>query len=342
MLNLTRRSKNNKSHKKNKTIRKGGGYYDKGDGDNKGEYHETIQSGDEKTGGDDEGNGDHKKRQGVISMLGNTITGIAASAGTALTDTALRIAGLERIKSQEEEQRQGEQEPLTSSTISGVQNIVDKTGATVLGSVNNVIESDASKQTTLQAAQNTAEIVKMAAKAFNDALDNPVVKAEVEKAVENAGEIGTLLIEAAEKPVNKMIDLIAVKSIPKAINAVLTGMVKAGTSAASALPGVGALVSLLKIIDDSSRATSAVVEAGSEAVEAASDAFIETTENVYRLLNELDEKNKMAEQISNRTTNSINEFENPIIQQPQSKEGRRTRRKFFRNKGKSKRVRFAF
>jgi hypothetical protein len=323
MLNLTRRFKNNKITTKNKTIKNRGGYQGGGDDNN-------------------QRNGIDDKREGVVTMVGNKMTGIASSIFTAAIDTALRIAGLERINSHEQKSHE-KQEPsqnMASSTISGVQNIVDKTGATVIDSVNNVLKSDASKQTTLQAAQNTAEIVKMAAKAFNDALDNPVVKAEVEKAVGNAGEIGTLLIEAAEKPVNEMIDLIAVKSIPKAINAVLTGMVKAGTSAASALPGVGALVSLLKIIDDSSRAASAVVAAGSEVAEATADAVIGTTENVKKELKHLEKEQEMAEQISNRTTNSINEFEKPIMTQTTG--GGKTRRKFFRNKGKSKRVRFAF
>lgn len=319
MLNLTRRSKNNNSHKKNKTIRKGGGD-DKRDGD--------------------------EKREGVISMLGNKISGIAAYAGTAATDAALRIAGLERIKPHEESQEQEQKEPLTSSTISGVQKIADKTGATILAGVNNVLDSNLVKGTTLQAAENTAEIVKMGAKTFNDALDNPVVKDEVEKAIENAGEVGEIVVEAAKKPVNKMID-VAAESIPKATGAVLTGMVKAGTSAASALPGVGALVSFLKIIDDGSRATSAVVEAGSEAVEVASDAFIETTENVKEGLKELEEKQKVAEQISNRTTNSINEFENPnTYQTPQipqtlKRGGMKTRRRLLKRHRKSKRVRFA-
>jgi hypothetical protein len=81
-------------------------------------------------------------------------------------------------------------------------------------------------------------------------------------------------------------------------------------------------------------------EAGSEVAEATADAVIQTKQNVDRLLKELDEKKKMGGQISNRTTNSIHEFENPIMTQTTG--GGKTRRKFLRNKGKSKRVRFAF
>ena len=54
-------------------------------------------------------------------------------------------------------------------------------------------------------------------------------------------------------------------------------------------------------------------------------------------LKELDEKKKMSQQISNRTTNSINQFENPSV----VKGGTKTRRRLFKRKLKSKRVRFA-
>jgi len=107
----------------------------------------------------------------------------------------------------------------------------------------------------------------------------------------------------------------------------------------AAVPGVGAVIEVGKMLNDGTKAASAVVEAGSEAVEAASDAFIETKENVEQGLKELEEKKKLAEQISNRTTKSIDNFENPISTQMVG--GRKTRRRLFKRKAKSKRVRFA-
>jgi ABC-type transporter Mla subunit MlaD len=109
----------------------------------------------------------------------------------------------------------------------------------------------------------------------------------------------------------------------------------------AAVPGLGAVIEIGKMLNDGSKAASAVVEAGSEAVETASDAFVETTENVKQGLQELDEKKKMAEQISNRTTKSINDFENPLPATAQAAGGRKTKRRLFKRKAKSKRVRFA-
>jgi hypothetical protein len=58
-------------------------------------------------------------------------------------------------------------------------------------------------------------------------------------------------------------------------------------------------------------------------------------------LKELEEKKKMGDQISNRTTKSINNFENPLSSTTQSAGGRKTKRRLFKRKAKSKRVRFA-
>lgn len=315
MSKLTRRFKNNKNNKKNKTIKKGGA---------------------------------NEKREGVIDMLGDKISGIASSAATTVADATLKIAGLERIEKSAEEQQAAEKvdenlekiSDVASSTISDVQNIADKTGATIIQGVNEVLGSDAVKETTKQAAEDTAEIVKESAEAFNKALDDPVIKAEVEEAIENAGEIGEVVVKAAEKPIEKAVD-VAANSAQKATSAAVSGAIKVGTDALAAVPFFGAFIDLGKMLNDGSRAASSVVEAGSEAVEAASDAFIETKENVEKGLKNLEEKKKLAEQISNRTTNSINEFQNPITAQA-TKGGRRTRRKLFKHKGKSKRVRFAF
>jgi len=311
MSKLTRRFKKNK---KNKTIKKGGA---------------------------------DEKREGVFDMLGDKISGVASSAATKVADATLKMAGLERIKKSADEQQAAEKvnediekmSNAASSTITDAQNMVDETGANVLEGVNEVLGSDTVKQTTKQAAEDTAEIVKDSAEAFNKALDDPVVKAEVKEAIENAGEVGEVVVKAAEKPFNEIVDVVA-ESIPKATGAALSGMIKVGTDAMAAIPGVGGIIELGKMINDSSKAASAVVEAGSEAVEVASDAFIETKENVEKGLKDLEEKKKMVEQISNRTTKSINEFENPITTQA-TKGGRRTRRNIFKRKGKSKRVKFA-
>ena len=228
-----------------------------------------------------------------------------------------------------------------SNVISDVTNVADKTGAAIIDNVNEVLGSDAVKETTEEAAENTAEIVKESAEVFNEALNDPEVKAEVEEAIENAGEVGAVVVKAAEKPFNEAVD-VAAKSLGNASAGLSKGLVKILVDSALAVPGVATVVEPIIMLDDITRSASAVVDAGSEAVEAASDAFIQTKKNVEEGLNDLEEKKKLADKIANRTTESINEFENPISTVTnEQKAGRKTRRRLTKRKAKSKRVRFA-
>lgn len=302
MSKITRRLKNKK---KNKTIKKGGS---------------TIEG---------------TTREGIFDIIGNKISNIASSTGKTIGDTGLKIIGLERIdKSVEEENSSKKIGDAAYGIVSDVGNVVDKTGAAIIENVNEVLGSDIVEQTTEQAAEQTADIVKDTAEKFNKALNDPEVKAEVEEAIENAAEVGEIVLKAAKKPLDEAID-IAAESTKKATSAAVSGTIKVGTDALSAIPFWGAIIDLGKMVNDGSSAASAVVEAGSEAVEGASDAFIETKENVEKGLKELEEKKRMSEQISKRTINSINDYENPVMYQ---KAG--TRRRLLKRKAKSKRVRF--
>ena len=277
-----------------------------------------------------------EERQGIFDMIGNKISGVASSAATFVEDSGLKLVGLERIDKSTEEATKKADGIAASGVVS---NVADKTGAALIENVNEVLGSNAVNETTEQAAEKTADIVKKTAVKFNEALDNPEVKAEVKESIEKAGEIGSVIVEAAEKPIGKAVD-VAANAVSKATGASLAGIIKVGTDMMAAVPGVGAVIEVGKMLNDGSKAASAVVEAGSEAVEVASDAFIETKQNVEKGLKLLEEKNRIGNEISNRTIKSINDFENPIITS-QSAGGRKTRRRLFKRKAKSKRVRFA-
>jgi uncharacterized phage infection (PIP) family protein YhgE len=333
MSKLTRRFKKNK---KNRTIKRGG---QSPDAKVKSEEIKVPEVKDE--------------RQGVFDIIGNKISNVASSAATTVGDLGLRFVGLERIEKADEEDKPPEKvdENLEKvnegiekigDTASGIlntfENVADKTGAVILDNVNEVLGSDAVNETTEQVAENTAEIVQENLEVFNDALNNPEVKAEVEETIEHIGDVGAVVVEAAEKPIVKAVD-VASNAAVKATGAALAGIIKIGTDAAAAVPGVGAVIEVGKMLNDGSKAASAVVEAGSEAVEVASDAFIETKEGIEKGLEVLEENKKTAEEISNRTTKSIDDFENPVS--TITKGGRKTRRRLFKRKAKSKRVRFS-
>ena len=283
------------------------------------------------------------ERQGIFDMIGSKIGSVASSAATKVGDLGLKFVGLERINKSDDEgigkinesiEKIGE---ATADFVSDVANVADKTGSAIIKNVNEVLESDAVKETTAEAAKNTAEIVQENLEVFNDALNNPEVKAEVKEAIDHAGEVGSLVVEAAEKPIEKAVD-IASNSAAKATAAASAGFIKVSTDMAAAIPGVGAVIEVGKILNDGSKAASAIVEAGTEAVEVASDAFVETKKKVEEGLKVLEEKKNLAHEISSRTNKSIKEFENVIKTQDG---GRKTRRRLLKRRAKSKRVRFA-
>ena len=291
------------------------------------------------------GNSEVKEREGVFDIIGDKISDATSSAIDSVADAGLKIVGLERIDAQKEEEKKEEEtasniandiSETASNIASNVTNVADKTSAALIENVNEVLGSDAVKETAEQAAQDTAAITTELLDNFNEALDNPEVKEEVKEAIENAGEVASVAVDALQEPLNKAVDVTA-EAAQKASSAAVSGAIKVGTDAMAAVPFWGAIIDIGKMINDGSRAASAVVEAGSEAAEVASDAFIDTKENFEKGLKELDEKKKMSQQISNRTTNSINQFENPSV----VKGGTKTRRRLFKRKLKSKRVRFA-
>lgn len=327
MRKLTRRLKKNK---KNRTFKRGG------DGDDI-KKPEEIKSKEELP---------KEERQGIVDIIENKIADVAYSGATSLGDASLKIVGLERInKTKEEEDSSkkvddniGKIGDDVSGITSVVSNVIDKTSAALIENVNEVLGSSIVKETTEEAVEKTADIIKEGAEAFNEALNDPEVKAELEEAIENAGEVGDVVVKSFEKPAEKVVDIVA-DSVPKISGAAVGGIFKVGTDAMAAIPYLGAAIEFGKMLNDGSKAASAVVEAGSEALEVASDAFIETKENVEKGLKDLEEKKKLAGEISSRTDKSIKEFASPVTTQAAG--ARKTRRKLLKHRGKSKRVRFA-
>jgi transcriptional regulator of aromatic amino acid metabolism len=275
------------------------------------------------------GNSEAKEREGVIDLIGDKINNATSSALSSLADTGLKIVGLEKIDRQKEE-------IPTTNIVSNVSDIADKTSASLITNVNEVLGSDLVNKTTKQAAKDTAVITSKLLNNFNKAINSPEIKQEVKEALDNAGEVASVAVDALKEPFSKVVD-IAAESTQKATSAAVSGAIKVSTDALSAVPFWGAFIDLGKIMNDGSKAASAVVEAGTEALEVSSDAFIDTKKNFEKGLKELDKQKKMSKQILNRTTNSIDEFENPTI----IKGGTKTKRRLFKRKLNTKRVRFA-
>ena len=282
--------------------------------------------------------GSDSERKGVFDIINDKIGDAAAVVLDKAEDIGLHALGLEKIdKTNETTTEVGD---AVSGVVSDVKNVADKTSALILDNVNEVLASPIVSESVKEAGEQTAAITEKLAESFNDALDDPVVKEEVEQAIENAGEIGSVIVKAAEEPIKEAVKLSA-EAGNDALAAAGSGAIKVGTEMLSAIPYFGAFIDLGKMINDGSRAASSVIEAGSEAIENTSDAVIKTSENIKEGLKRLEEKKRAAEQISNRTTNSINQFENPLQSNIQSGGRRKTKRRLFKRKVKSKRVRFS-
>jgi len=289
------------------------------------------------------GDGSSDKRKGIIDIANEKIADATSSVIGKMGDAGLYALGLEKINKPDDKDIDVDIKKVTdtaSGIASDISNTVDKTSANVINDVNEVLDSDVVNKHVENAAKDTADITSKLSKNFNDAMNDPDVRENVDKAIENVADISTVAIKSAEKPMQEAVK-VGIESGNKALGAASGGIIRVGTDMMAAIPYVGAIIEVGKILNDGSKAASAVVEAGSEAIETASDAFVETTENMKQGLKELEEKKKLAEQISNRTTKSINDFENPIPATKQTAGGRKSKRRLFKRKSKTKRVRFA-
>lgn len=277
---------------------------------------------------------DNNEREGVLDMIGNTISGTASYIGKNIADNSLEILGLERIDKSKENQNQNK----VPGVLSKVKDVSNKASIAVIDNINKFLESETVSKSVKDAGKVTANITKKLADKFNAAMDDPEIKAKVKEAIVNAGEIGEVIAEASEEPIKKFAK-VSGKAATTAFGAASSGAIKVGTDILAALPGVGAIFDIGKMFNDSTKAFGTIVKASTEVIETASDAFTDTSEEVKKRLKELEGKKEMSQEISNRTDESIKEFENP--QQVQQGGYNKTKRRFNKHTSKSRKVKFA-
>jgi hypothetical protein len=301
-----------------------------------------------------------EEREGILDMAGNKTEDAVTNAAKYVSDKSLRLFGLEPIKETNTDTDIEQKETTaindtvnqisdaTNNVVNDFTNVADKTSASLISNVNEVLNSPQVDETVKQAANDTAEISKQLLENFNESFNDPELKEEAKIAFENASDIATIGLKAMDKPIDEAIDKLN-NAGTKAASGAISGLIKVGTDAMAAIPGVGAIIEVGKILNDGSKAVSAVVEAGTDATEATSDFVIDSIDNYKKVMNDFKEKKSESEKIMNRTNLSIQNFENPtninnikpIIKTGGYKKNLKTKRKFFKNKLKSKKVRFA-
>lgn len=322
-----------------------------------------------------------EKSKGIFDILGEKMGNYAGNAFDYVKSKGLRLAGVQPIQTDENRSMNPTKDidaninkvsDAASGLVTGAKNIgsnilnvFDKGSATVVEKFNNVIGSKLVEESVTDAAMKTAAIGEKLLKNINDKISTPALKEETKKVLENAADYTEIAVEAMDEPINKAVDELN-KAGTTAASGIASGVVKVGTDALAAVPGIGAVIEVGKMANDASAAAGDVVKAASDASSTISKVVEETSKNIEQGLEkkELEEKdleknslvevtpndsnnlkggmkhfkeiNKGGMKIYNRVNNSINQFENPLV----TSSGSKTRRKL-RNKPKTKRVRFA-
>ena len=273
------------------------------------------------------------QEKGTLTIMGDKLSGLLSSATKSLTDTGLKMAGLERIRPSLENTSVPTSKLIetTDASNNSVIQTADKMGATLLENINEVLDSNTVKENTQQAAQDTADIIKHEAEIFNKALDNPEVKQEVVKAIDNAGDIAEVVVKASEKPVNEIIDATA-QNIPKVMDTTSRSAVRIVKDMAEEIPLIGSFVALGDIANNLSKSAKDITAAGTDVIETASNSVVDANQNIKKGLAQLSQQQKISNQVAGRIRKSIYQFENNIYTE---------KRKYKNNKAKSKKVRFA-
>jgi predicted transcriptional regulator len=315
--------------------------------------------------------------KGIFDVIGDTLSNYTSKVVNYAKDKGLRLAGLEPIKKTDEssvvdnsnqnnstnniDNNINKISDAASGLVSGAKeigsdivNVFDKGSAAVIENINTILENPKIEASVSEAASETAEIGEKLLEKFNEKISTPELKAEAKEALENAADYAEIAVDAIDKPLNKAIDQLN-EDGAKAASGIATGVIKVGTDAMAAVPGLGAVIELGKMANDASAAAGDVVEATSKAASTVSKVVEDTTENIEEGINKLEQEKKLEEsmkggmaklkeinkdgtKIYNRVNSSIHFFENPL---QNKKGGYKTKRRFFKNKPKTKRVRFA-
>ena len=338
--------------KKNKRIYRGG----------KDAVKSEVKSEDrtEDKTGRTEGTG-RTERTGIMDYMGDKIGDLASESTSYLTNKTARLFGLKPITADEAKADQKEMAKETKSVSDATTNIsdsvsnmtsdisdsVNNSSAALIGDMNDVLKTPIVNEAVSQAADDTKEITENLLGSVNATFDDPKFKKELADTLNNTAEIATIGIKAMDKPIDEAIDKVN-EATGKALGGLAGTGIKIATDMMAAVPYVGAVVEMGKIVNDASKGISAVVEAGSEVAETSSDLVTNSIENFkdeYKKAEDLKSSINEKSKITDRVNDSINDFEETTKNPKEYLKGGgggKTRKRNLKRKGSSKRVRFHF
>ena len=255
-----------------------------------------------------------KDSEGIFDIIGDKLSGYTSSIFNYGKEKGLRAFGLQEINPTETTAETNKiNETVTNATEgvskigSDVVNVVDKSSAAIINGVNEVLGSEIANESFKEAAKDLGETSAKLLHNLNQAISTPEFKEETKVALDNAAEIATIAVKAAEEPVNEAMNVIN-ESSEKALSGVSSGAIKVATDAMAAVPGAGAIIEIGKMANDASAAVGDVVEATTSATGAISKAITETSNNINEGLEKLEEAKHKAENLT-----SIPKMNNPTM-----------------------------
>ena len=144
-------------------------------------------------------------------------------------------------------------------------------------------------------------------KEFNEQMKDPNYRREVDIAVENIKEYYNKLLSAVQDPFNRAVDNITDNIIPKLVGSMATSASTAVFNIANAIPGVGAVLSAGRVLNNITDTASKLTGSVSNTAEAL-NAFAEATKSNLNNLNNLQKGNRDT---TNRVAQSMEQFNNP-------------------------------
>jgi hypothetical protein len=259
-------------------------------------------------------------KEGVYGMVTDKVTDFAINTTDYLKTKALRLVGLQPVNSTNNNSQPNETynnvsniTTKASNIISNVSNdvvsIANHGASAIIQNVNDVLKTPQVNQSVTQAGKDTTEIAKKLLDTFNQNANNPEFKQEFMTAANNLADYATITVKAIDKPLNESIDMTN-KAGVKAASGLASGAVKVIGDSVAAVPYIGAIVDVGKAVNDGTKAIGSTIEAGTEVAQTAASFVTKASDNLNKGLRELEEKKKQGEEIMNRTTDSIHQFQN--------------------------------
>lgn len=277
-----------------------------------------------------------KDDDGIVGFVGELSKKYIDKSEKYITDKGLRLFGLRRITDSEQKlqtQQDNAQEPseFTKTVVSGI------------NETTNVLKGPVKETISGAVGELTDEL-----KNLNKIASNPEFEAVAKVSADKIANMATLLLNAADKPIDKSID-----KISEAIGKIMVSTGKNGTQVLLNLleeTPVGPAIALMRSAKNIGNTIEDVTETVKETAETVNVAVNETSDNINSAIKELDNKtnftngrveldNKKADatNILKQTNESKDDFNKSKVQVA----GQQTRKKWFPNKHTTtKRVRF--